>query len=393
MRTHSIFLFGLIATLAIGTSAAASDQTDEQVLEAIWRSPEASAPLFSDLFLKQIPAEQLAQSLKGMIEQCGELVTIQKKARAREYSMVTEDCEIPTVIGRNADGDVDRLSLYQPVRRNASMDDLLEEINVFDGSVSYAIFENGKLIAGHDADRPMAVGSAFKLVVLAALHDLVEGGNATWSDVVTLEDRHVSLPSGKLRHMPVGSPFTLHTLAAAMIAESDNTATDVLIDYIGRDGIERLSGLAPFLTTREMFLLKADKGAYERYENADLPGRYEILSALADAPLPPAQKASTLWQQEAEWLLSAESLCGWIAKIEDLELMRINAGVLRPADWQRVAFKGGSEIGVLNLTTRVQDEKDRDYCVSMTWNADQAIDSEPLSGLYAAVLHSLTSRP
>jgi len=371
----------------------ASDQTDEQVLEAIWRSPDTSAPFFSDLFLKQIPAKQLASSLNDMIERCGALITIQKKAEDGEYSMVTEHCEIPTVIGRNPDGKVDRLSLYQPVMRNASLDDLLDEIRAFDGSVSYAVFENGTLIASHEADRPMAVGSAFKLVVLAALLDLIEKGDADWSDVVTLEKKHISLPSGRLQNMPMGSPFTLHTLAASMIAESDNTATDVLIDVIGRDRLEAISGLAPFLTTREFFLLKADQGAYGRYEKVDLPERYTILSALVDAPMPSAAKTSTPWQPDAEWLLSTEALCGWIEKVAALELTQINAGALRAADWQQVAFKGGSEIGVLNLTTLAHSKKGRAFCVSVTWNADQAIDMDPLNGLYSGLFHALKKRP
>ncbi|MGI9502916.1 MAG: serine hydrolase [Geminicoccaceae bacterium] len=371
----------------------ASDQTDEQVLEAIWRSPDTSAPFFSALFLQQIPAGQLGSFLGGMIEQCGELITIQKTSKTGEYGMVTDRCEIPTVIARNADGKVGRLSLYQPVRRHASLDDLLRDIKAFDGSVSYAIFENGDQITGHDTDRPMAVGSAFKLIVLAAIRDLVEERKAGWADVVTLKKKHVSLPSGDLHRMPIGSPYTLHTLAAAMIAESDNTATDVLIDVIGRDRLEAMSGLKPFLTTREFFLLKADEGVYERYEQADQSGRKAILEGLADAPLPPARTALTPWKPEAEWLLSTKALCGWIEKVADLEIAQITTGPIRRTGWKHVSYKGGSEIGVLNYTTHARDDQDRDFCVSITWNADQMIDPEPLNSLYAAVMHALKKRP
>lgn len=393
MQRSPLHVLGMAAALMIGTSAMASDHTDEQVLEAIWRSPDTSAPLFSELFLQQIPADQLGSFLGGMIEQCGDLITIQKAGKTGDYSMVTEDCEIPTVIRRDADGKVDRLSLYQPVRRKASLDDLLAEIKAFDGSVSYAVFENGDLIAGHDADRPMAVGSSFKLIVLAALREMIDAGDATWSDVVKLEKKHISLPSGDLRKMPIGSPFTLHTLAAAMMAESDNTATDVLIDVVGRDRLEAMSGLAPFLTTREFFLLKADEGAYERYEKADLADRKTILDGLADAPLPPVQTALTPWKPEAEWLLSAQALCGWIEKVADEKLTQIITGPIRRAGWKHVSHKGGSEIGVLNYTTHARDDKDRDFCVSVTWNADQLFDPNSLNSLYAAVFHALKKRP
>ena len=42
-----------------------------------------------------------------------------------------------------------------------------------------------------------------------------------------------------------------------------------------------------------------------------------------------------------------------------------NPGAVSRTDWKNVAYKGGSETGVLNLTTRVRDDLDRTYCVSM----------------------------
>lgn len=154
-------------------------------------------------------------------------------------SLITERCEVPTEIVLNAEGTINGLWFHNPVRRDALLDDLLGEITSFEGAISYALMENGALIAGHDAERPMAVASAFKLIVLAALVDRIEKGEANWADVMILEEKQVSLPSGLLQNMPIGSPLTLHTLAAAMIAESDNTASDVLIDVVGRDRLER----------------------------------------------------------------------------------------------------------------------------------------------------------
>ena len=88
-----------------------------------------------------------------------------------------------------------------------------------------------------------AVGSAFKLAVLAALKDQVAAGALAWDDVATLEAGHISLPSGILQAWPVGSPLTIHTLASLMISVSDNTATDALIALLGRDLIESYTTL------------------------------------------------------------------------------------------------------------------------------------------------------
>ena len=90
------------------------------------------------------------------------------------------------------------------------------------GEVAYLVEQEGEVLAAHRADDKLAVGSAFKLAVLLALHERIESGAADWADVIRLKPGHVSLPSGFLQRMPPGSPLTLHSLAAAMIAESDS---------------------------------------------------------------------------------------------------------------------------------------------------------------------------
>ena len=77
------------------------------------------------------------------------------------------------------------------------------------------------------AERPLAIGSAFKLFVLAELVRAVKAGERRWSDVVPLDRQ--SLPSGLLQDWPKGSPITLHSLAALMISRSDNSAADTLL--------------------------------------------------------------------------------------------------------------------------------------------------------------------
>ena len=371
----------------------AQSETDERVLERLWRTPSETTPLFSDRFLNEIPMQQIEAIMAEFGQDCGAFEAVLRLKQAGAFTLFAERCEVQTSLERNGEGKIIGLFFQTPIKHEVSLSDLLDEIKSFDGAVSYAVVENGEMIAGHDAERPMAVGSAFKIIVFAALLEHIEKGEAGWSDVVTLEEKHVSLPSGLLQDMPIGSPFTLHTLAAAMISQSDNTATDVLIDVLGRDRLEASSGLMPFLTTRELFQLKADDETYGRYERADLAERRAILDALADAPLPPDRLTYELWRPEAEWFLSTEALCAWIEKVADQDLMQINTGVLRSADWDRVAFKGGGEPGVKNFTTLARDEKNRDFCVSVTWNADRSINDDPLTDLNAAIFHKLKKRP
>ena len=72
--------------------------------------------------------------------------------------------------------------------------------------------------------------------------------------LLTEADR--SLPSGTLQDAPIGSRYTLRDLAARMIRESDNTATDLLLRTVGRAGVEARLGQTAMPNTREALALK-----------------------------------------------------------------------------------------------------------------------------------------
>jgi hypothetical protein len=61
-------------------------------------------------------------------------------------------------------------------------------------------------------------------------------------------------------------------------------------------------------------------------------------------------------------------------------------------DWKEVAYKGGSEGGVLNLTTRVVSKTGRRACVSLTWNHTELLDEERLVDLNTAILEGLKAK-
>jgi beta-lactamase class A len=97
------------------------------------------------------------------------------------------------------------------------------------------------------------------------LCDQISSGKRQWADTTTLIETGRSLPAGLLQDWPLGSPITLHTLAAMMISRSDNTAADHLMLTLGRDALEgQLKKLPvfepernrPFLRTSELFKIK-----------------------------------------------------------------------------------------------------------------------------------------
>jgi beta-lactamase class A len=247
------------------------------------------------------------------------------------------------------------------------------------------------------AERPLAIGSAFKLFVLAELVRQVKAGERGWSDVVPLGEP--SLPSGVLQDWPKGSPLTLHSLAALMISRSDNSAADTLLAVLGREKVEALLPALgvkaperdrPFLSTREAFVLKlGDPALLARWKAADEAGRRALLPVLAEADvakLDPARLAGRpVGIGTAEWFASPADLVrtlDWLRRSGDataLDLLAINPG-LGPAlagDFAYFGYKGGSEPGVLNMSFLLKSREGRWMAVSATWNNETAPLDEP----------------
>jgi beta-lactamase class A len=255
------------------------------------------------------------------------------------------------------------------------------------------LLANGQERAALSPDRPLAVSSGFKLAVLAALTEAVAAGRRSWEDVVELRPGWKSLPSGLLHEWPDGAPLTLHTLATLMIARSDNTAADGLIHLLGRDAVERLAPRnRPLLTTREWFTLtlSEDTSWLARYRAADESERRAVLAELIAQPAPEpsrlAQKAVVL---DVEWLFTPRELCALLGRVADLPLLQIAHGPIDADRWQRVAFKGGAEPGVLSVTADLQGGAGQQYCLAAVWNDERGLDGPRFARLIADLVAGL----
>ncbi|MEZ5226974.1 MAG: serine hydrolase, partial [Acidimicrobiales bacterium] len=177
-----------------------------------------------------------------------------------------------------------------------------------------------------------------------------------------------------------GTVMTVRELAEAMISISDNTATDHLIDLVGRAAVEdmlvpmgndALDRNRPFLTTREMFVLKfGDPELGREFVSADESGRRAILAdRVAAAPLPTAggvDLSQPVLVDELEWFASPTALCDamvWLtADPTALEILSMNPGVpATGSSWDTIAFKGGSEPGLITMVWWTSTEDGRAF--------------------------------
>ena len=264
---------------------------------------------------------------------------------------------------------------------------------------------NGSCQPVHSIDPATAapLGSLFKLYVLDALGTAVASGTVHWNQPLTVTAQLKSLPSGELQNEPDGTKISAQDTAAKMISISDNTAANMLINLVGRPAVETAlstSGMAdpaldqPFLTTRELFVLKLDQwpALAERYIAANEAGRRALLAGTVDrAPLP-ALAAAQAWTtprdiNTLEWFASADDICRAYTALAALarqpglspigQVLSINDGGLQldPAQWTTTWFKGGSEPGVLTLAYLATTRTGHSYVVTvLAENPSQPID-------------------
>lgn len=370
----------------------AGAKTPEEAVARLFTTTKADAAWFTESFVEHVSTQKVDAIVAATKKDLGAFSGIERRHDGL-YAILAKG-RVPLKVSLDAQGRIASLWFSPPeLTEPPSLEETAASLRALPGKVSFLVLTNGKDVVAHEADTPMAVGSAFKLAILDALRAKIEAHKAQWTDVVRLEARNKSLPSGELHRWPDQAPLTLHTAAALMISQSDNTATDVLLEYVGRAAAEKLAPeSAPFLSTRDAFVLKgkSHRALLARWRAGDAAARRAMLPELAKAPLDEDVGAEPTI--DVEWMFSARKLCELLSRTKSLDVTRINPGLASKKDWDVVAYKGGSEPGVLEFTTWVE-KGDAKHCVVTTWNdAAKEVDGAKLSSLHTALLASLRGR-
>ena len=289
----------------------------------------------------------------------------------------------------------------------ADLNGAIQDLKALPGQTSLLVLEDGRELAALNADTPLAVGSSFKLAVLLALRKQIDSGQRSWTDVVPLNGDW-RLPGDQIGTWFPGAGLTLQTYAGFMISKSDNTSTDALINTVGRENVEAFTlRNRPLLTTKDLFFFRNlnNRSVLDQYRAADEAGRRAILASIEAKPfdLDNFLSISAPYGLDVEWYFSNRELCNLVAQVADLPVAGIttlydvdtleNHTPHNNADWVSSAYKGGSEAGVISVTTQVTGKNGRTYCVSATWNDEHAtVDNGAFAAIAAGVLSSLRNR-
>lgn len=307
--------------------------------------------------------------------------------------------------------------LFQPapqenVEALASWDELdrhLRELGEWHSTGVFRVADDNALEKIHvgGTDRRLAIGSTFKLWVLGALAERIGEGEASWDDTLPIREEFISLPSGEMQDLPIGTERPLSEYALKMISISDNTATDHLIHYLGRETVERWMAARhafpelnfPFLTTREFFTIKLsdDHDLLHDYAAADPAQRREMLAGrvLEQSPNKLMAGAWLVPQEigEIEWFASPQEVARTLADLDAMSreegmeplyaALSTNPGVpISEEAWPRRLYKGGSEPGVIALAWLLERRDGARFVLYLAVNdRDAQVDQNRVIGL------------
>jgi beta-lactamase class A len=379
---------------------------------------------FHDSFLAKVPADealtifaQLSSQLAGL-----QIVSIHASENELVARVVAGDAKLRISLALDSPSKkISGLLIQRDVDtgpRPQTFEDALRMVAALAprAQLLVAALDNGacRPLQELEARDELAIGSTFKLYILLGLADRILAGKAAWADEIAVRDDWKSLPSGITQNEPPGTKQSLATLAERMISISDNTAADHLLYTLGRKSVEaalratrhaRPQLDTPFLSTRELFVLKLGTPAneLERYFKLPEAGRRNHLDKTLATRAPAIDLAGT-WTtarriDKLEWFASSEDLCRAMATLwqraQDpraarvLDILSKNPGL--PLDvkrWPYIGFKGGSEPGVINMTYLLRRDDDKWFVVTLGFNSAEggALDEAKIYNVALGVI-------
>lgn len=406
----------MAAQAPANATTAPSLQTRAAELPDIITGKRNDADYFTPEFLAAVPSAQLSAISASLIAQYGQPIAVER-VEAADAARGIVHLRFEKAVGRfqlvidpAQGGRVAGLLVTGFTSADDSFAVIAAEVAALPGATSLLVERldagdgaTGHLLA-HNADQPLAIGSTFKLYILAEMAARARQRKLRWDDVTTLDRR--SFSSAGTGNWPPGAPVTLHSLAAWMISVSDNAATDILLDVLGRDAVgARMAAIGnsaqartlPFLNTVEAFALKssANDELRARYLAAPEAEQRRILDTAADRLMLDVIDSQMfvgkpLHIDTIEWFASARDLARLMDHLrlsgadEARAIMAINPGIARDtaAQWAYAGYKGGSEAGVISMSFLLQAKTGRWYAVSGSWNNVAApVDNGKFSAL------------
>ncbi len=278
-----------------------------------------------------------------------------------------------------------------PVHSWADVDAALSKSGArYSYRVSKVVDGRCEQLAGSNTADSLPLASIFKLYVLYAVAEAVRAGTVTWNDRLTIADEGKTVGSSAFDTMPAGTQISVRTAAAKMIANSDNMATDLLIERVGTEAVERAlaaaghhdpASMTPFPTMHELFSIGwGEPDLRDEWKNADRAGRARLLKEVSTRHYEPdpLRTHSPASAYGAEWYGSAEDICRVHAALQNgatgaaasvVDIMSEIPGIdLDRTEWPYIGAKAGNLPGELTFSWYAVDRTGQPWVVSLQTN-------------------------
>ncbi len=114
----------------------------------------------------------------------------------------------------------------------ALLQNLTQKNSNLDTNYLFVDLDSGEYAAA-GIDRVFPAASTIKLPILIALFQDVESHKVSWQEQLTIDKKSIAQGSGDLQERKLGTTVSVLETATKMMAISDNTATNLLIDRLG----------------------------------------------------------------------------------------------------------------------------------------------------------------
>jgi len=241
---------------------------------------------------------------------------------------------------------------------------IAEVDRTLDGVMGVAIEDlvSGRKYLLH-ADDVFPQASSIKIAVLAELYRQVQQGKLKPTDVYTVKTSDLVPDSPIMNGLTPGvTKITLGDLATMVVAVSDNSATNILIDRVGMENVNSLLdslGLTHTRLRRKMMDLKA---ASEGRENISTPGEMMML-------LESLYRGKVLNKPVTDdffHLLSTKKMDSWISRDlpEDLKIANKPGSLAGVRNDSGVVFLENRPYIFCVMTTYLLRERDGEEAIS-----------------------------
>lgn len=150
-----------------------------------------------------------------------------------------------------------------------------------------------------EAEKKFESASLMKLVVIAEVFRRVQIGEMDLDQTLTLKAEQIVGGSGDLKNLEPGTAFPVRVLTEKMITQSDNTATQMLTDYLTKEALGKSTknlGLTGTTIDRDVYDFAAIDQGRDNYITARDAGL--LMEQLAREELPGSKEIHTILERQ-----------------------------------------------------------------------------------------------